>query len=93
MKNLNKELNNLSMMNRILEIMDIIECRTTLACFNKLIVLFNLIKSEIKRGNKLQPFEKLYSFSDELRLSVLVTDLADRLKISKLQQLIHFWKF
>ena len=31
---------------------------TGLACFNTLITLFNLVKSEIKGGNKLQSFEK-----------------------------------
>ena len=31
---------------------------TGLSCFNTLITLFNLVKSEIKSGNKLQSFEK-----------------------------------
>ena len=31
---------------------------TGLACFNTLIILFNLVKSEIKSGNELQSFEK-----------------------------------
>ena len=32
---------------------------TVLASFNTLIILLNLVKSEIKSGNKLQPYEKL----------------------------------
>ena len=47
---------------------------TRLACFNTLITLFNLVKSEIKGGNKLQPFEKFI---------VSVIDLTDRFQISK----------
>ena len=56
---------------------------TGLACFNTLITLFNLVKSEIKSGNKLQSFEKFILCLMRLRLGVSVIDLADRFQISK----------
>ena len=56
---------------------------TGLACFNTLITLFNLVRSEIKGGNKLQSFEKFILCLMRLRLGVSVIDLADRFQISK----------
>ena len=56
---------------------------TVLACFNTLITLFNLVKSEIKSGNKLQSFEKFILCLMRLRLGVSVIDLTDRFQISK----------
>ena len=56
---------------------------TGLACFNTLITLFNLVKSEIKSGNKLQSFEKFILCLMRLRLGVSVIDLADMFQISK----------
>ena len=56
---------------------------TGLACFNTLITLFNLVKSEIKGGNKLPSFEKFILCLMRLRLGVSVIDLADRFQISK----------
>ena len=53
------------------------------ACFNTLIALFNLVKSEIKSGNKLQYFEKFILCLMRLRLGVSVIDLADRFQISE----------
>ena len=56
---------------------------TGLACFNTLITLFNLVKSEIEGGNKLPSFEKFILCLMRLRLGVSVIDLADRFQISK----------
>ena len=56
---------------------------TGLACSNTLITLFNLVKSKIKSGNKLQSFEKFILCLMRLRLGVSVIDLADRFQISK----------
>ena len=53
------------------------------ACFNTLITLFNLVKSEIKSGNKSQSFEKFIPCLMRLRLGMSVIDLADRFQISK----------
>ena len=55
---------------------------TRLACFNTLVTLFNLVKSEIKGGNKLQPFEKSILCLMRLRLGVPVIDLAHRFQLS-----------
>ena len=66
---------------------------TGLACFNTLITLFNLVKSEIKSGNKLQPFEKFILCLMRLRLGVSVIDLADRFQISKTTAADTFLEF
>ena len=56
---------------------------TGLARFNTLFTLFNLVKSEIKGGNKLPSFEKFILCLMRLRLGMSVIDLADRFQISK----------
>ena len=42
-----------------------------LASFNTLIKLFNLVKSEIKSGNKLQPYEKFIICLMRLQLVIV----------------------
>ena len=56
---------------------------TGLACFNTLMILFNLVKPAIKEGKLLNPFEKFILCMMRLRLGISAIDLADRFQVSR----------